>query len=396
MCFASLKDGPKALPEVIELAKIQTKADVKVVPAFAVLGEATNWPSDAAKAYMTNKLAWFLLYDDKAAVMARGESFGEWIGKFKPHCENEDPEKDLEIAYSGCVECLMPAGLASSANNFYMIGSFKCKDEEAVKTAMECIKQHGDETMEKEKDGFIGTLLIPPAAMDSDMAEITGCEKEDLDTLHVTYLMAFKTEAAWDNHQKQEYWGPFLMGLVDKCMTKDENGEPNMEDITIQLHFNKAATLTAGSDLPETKEEAPKEEPKAEAIGEVPKEVAKALKKVDKNSFKEMSKLKAPPDAVKNMVKVMWYIMKDGKEVSGTSASVKEWDVLLKFINNSSFANNFKNILNKPMLNFAKISEKVKPIMEGLDKEEVKKASMAAGMFLTTLEKLTEWICSKA
>jgi len=224
----------------MELAKDYTKADVKVVPAFSVLGQATNFPDDAAKAYMSNKLAWFILHDNKEAMMTQAiqDKIIKFATDFKPHCENDDAEKDLELAYAGAADCLMSPGLTSSQGNFYMMGSFKCKDEEATKTAMEIIKKHGEETLANEKEGFIGTMVIPPAAIESDMEMVQGCEKEDLDTLHVTYLMAFKTEAAWHEHEKKEYWGPFLMGLVDKCMEKDEAGEPNMA--ALQFSFISA------------------------------------------------------------------------------------------------------------------------------------------------------------
>lgn len=393
MCFASLKDAPQALPEVMQLANDQTKADVKVVPAFTVLGEATNWPNDAAREYMSNKLAWFILYDNKEAVMARAESFAKWIPNFKGHCKNDDPEQDMDVAYSGHTSCLMSPGLTSSQDNFYMFGSFKCKDEEAVEAAMDIIKKHGDETMQHEKDGFIGALLIPPAARNSDMDQVLECEKDDLDTLHVTYLLAFKTEDDWHNHEKKEYWGPFLMGLADRCLEKDEEGQPNMADITIQLHFSKAATLAAASDLPAPKEAEKKSKtatPEVQEVDEVQKELAKALKKVDKHLLGYL-KAKDPPQAVRDIAKMIFYIMQDGQNIKG-----KEWEVLLKFVSSSAFKNNFTNILNKPAMKFHKIAEKIQPLMEGIDKDQVTKASKAAGALLDVVLKLGEWCVMRA
>jgi len=394
MCMASLKDSVKALPKIMELAKDHTAADVKVIPAFSFLGEATNFPDDAAKAYMEHKLTWFILYDNKEAVMTKAESIGKWTMDFKDHLEHDDPEKDLDICYSGAVDCLMAPGLASSQGNFYMMGSFKCKDKEATKTAMDLIKKHAEETMEKEKDGFIGTMIIPPAAVESDMETVIGCEKDDLDTLHVTYLMAFKTEAAWHDHEKKEYWGPFLMSLVTQSMELDEKGEPNMADITIQLHFGNATTFTAGSDLPEAKEGEAKEEPKKVEMGEAPKALAKALKKTDKYVIKEVITMKTPPEAVQNMCKIIYYIMKDGADVKGTSETVKEWDVVKKFMANSSFVQNYTKILAKPSMNARKIAEKIKPLLESIDKDEVTKASKAAAGMLEGVMKLGEWIVS--
>jgi len=106
--------------------------------------------------------------------------------------------------------------------------------------------------------------------------------------------------------------------------------------------------------------------------------------------------LKEPPESVQNMLKIVYFIMKDGADVKGTSATVKEWQVIMKFMKNSEFQKNFKQILSKPMMNFKKIAEKVKPLVESTNKDDVKKASAAAGVMCDAVLKLATWCITRA
>merc|ERR1740121_430316 len=210
--------------------------------------------------------------------------------------------------------------------------------------------------------------------------------------------------AAWDAHQAKENWGPFLYKLVDQI-------EDVENDIKIQLWFDRAITLTAGSEYKpkaeekteEKKEEAPKDEKKEEGAAEAPKDekkeekkefvpppraLAAAIKKVDKHAIKELKAFKDPPKSVQNVVAAACLILSDKK-----TETPPAWAACKKTISAGRFVDDVKNYVNKPAIDLKATAKKLEGIVsqEGFTVEAVEKESKAAAPLCRWVLAINDW-----